>query len=289
MLTALQDSRGPCHQNNPFRKVLEFWADDDECPTKWCIKTTPNLASVRKRLLDETTPVFDKLIRQYSGIVCSVFLLPKPNPFPGASSVVNDHDSNSLLLTSNAEYDANLRSKKKRSHPHVSTSSGKRLKPSLAKETSLSTSPVPIAFSEIDTEAFNVHYGDVFDNSDSDSDSERDVVIEEATEALRLDDRQRIEEYYRRTCTNLGQSLLKGIMKAWIKLREPSKQVRHPYNGGPNVSDDPQNPGRDSVPEWWCTQENWKEGTGCRHKEPDHLGKRGMSSHILLKSSCLRF
>lgn len=283
-LTAQQEDRAthvPCHQHRRIGKVIEFYADDDEYPVNWYIQTIPSLAPVRKRLLDEVTPLLSRLIRQYSGSVCSVVLPTGTNSFPGTNAAVNHHDSKSSLLTSTGGHDFNIPYKKKRSHPHASNSSGKRLKPSSSYELEMSTSPIQIALSEMDPEASNADWVDDLGNGDSDSDEDREVVIEEETQAMRLDDKEGIGEYYKKTFATLGQTLLKSIMKAWIKVKEPGKQVKHPYNGGSNPSDDPENPGRDTVPDWWSNQDNWKTGFGCRHKEPDHLGKPGMSSRVL--------
>ncbi|KTW28328.1 uncharacterized protein T551_02747 [Pneumocystis jirovecii RU7] len=52
----------------------------------------------------------------------------------------------------------------------------------------------------------------------------------------------------------LQQSVCKIVAKAWIKVMEPKKQTRHPYNKGD-----------ESKPSWWPNN--------VRHKEPDHLMK----------------
>jgi hypothetical protein len=55
----------------------------------------------------------------------------------------------------------------------------------------------------------------------------------------------------------LQQSGCKVVAKAWIKVIEPKKQTRYPYNRG-----------EESKPEWWPSD--------VRHKEPDHLMKPGI-------------
>ncbi|BFZ59389.1 hypothetical protein YB2330_000398 [Saitoella coloradoensis] len=52
----------------------------------------------------------------------------------------------------------------------------------------------------------------------------------------------------------LQQMVCKIVSKAWIKIIEPRKQTRYPYNKG-----------EDSRPDWWPHD--------VRHKEPDHLMK----------------
>lgn len=56
----------------------------------------------------------------------------------------------------------------------------------------------------------------------------------------------------------LQQLCCKIVSKAWIKVIEPKKQTRFPYNRG-----------EESKPEWWPDD--------VRHKEPDHLMKPGIS------------
>jgi hypothetical protein len=55
----------------------------------------------------------------------------------------------------------------------------------------------------------------------------------------------------------LQQLCCKIVAKAWIKVIEPKKQTRYPYNRG-----------EESKPEWWPDD--------VRHKEPDHLMKPGI-------------
>ncbi|PWY99650.1 hypothetical protein BCV70DRAFT_147114, partial [Testicularia cyperi] len=52
----------------------------------------------------------------------------------------------------------------------------------------------------------------------------------------------------------LQQGVCKTVAKAWIKIIEPKKQTRCPYNKG-----------EEGKPDWWPS--------GVRHKEPDHLMK----------------
>jgi len=59
----------------------------------------------------------------------------------------------------------------------------------------------------------------------------------------------------------LQQLCCKIVAKQWIKVIEPKKQTRYPYNRG-----------EESKPEWWPAD--------VRHKEPDHLMKPGMGPKI---------
>lgn len=121
---------------------------------------------------------------------------------------------------------------------------------------------------------------DFCDTDDSEGDERERVIFEEESQHFRADERDKIAEHYRKAMAHGGQTWMRNLMKAWIKIREPGKQTNFPYNGGPNRSDDPHNPGRNTAPDWWCCQEHWQVGLGCRHKEPDHLWKRGIPSRV---------
>lgn len=60
----------------------------------------------------------------------------------------------------------------------------------------------------------------------------------------------------------LQQLCCKIVAKAWIKVIEPKKQTRYPYNRG-----------EESKPEWWPGD--------VRHKEPDHLMKPGIIPSLI--------
>ncbi|EPQ30995.1 uncharacterized protein PFL1_01184 [Pseudozyma flocculosa PF-1] len=60
----------------------------------------------------------------------------------------------------------------------------------------------------------------------------------------------------------LQQGVCKTVAKAWIKIIEPKKQTRCPYNKG-----------EEGKPSWWPD--------GVRHKEPDHLMKPERHSLLL--------
>jgi len=75
-----------------------------------------------------------------------------------------------------------------------------------------------------------------------------------------------IENYYTSRFAALQQATCKLVVKAWIKVIEPKKQMKFPYNKG-----------EDLKPTWWPA--------GVRHREPDHLSKTGESGCDRL--SCL--
>ncbi|OLL26951.1 hypothetical protein NEOLI_000742 [Neolecta irregularis DAH-3] len=65
----------------------------------------------------------------------------------------------------------------------------------------------------------------------------------------------------------LQQMVCKIVAKAWIKIIEPKKQTRYPYNRG-----------EESRPDWWPEH--------VRHKEPDHLMKPERISLLLRMLRC---
>ena len=72
-----------------------------------------------------------------------------------------------------------------------------------------------------------------------------------------------VEKYYESRFNDIQQNACKLICKNWVKLIEPKKQIKYPYNGG-----------EDTRPDWWPTV--------TRHREPDHLPKHGTSTHLFL-------
>jgi hypothetical protein len=67
-----------------------------------------------------------------------------------------------------------------------------------------------------------------------------------------------VEQYYESRFNTAQQNLCKLVAKSWIKVIEPKKQVKYPYNQGAA-----------SRPAWWPSH--------IQHREPDHINKNGMS------------
>lgn len=65
-----------------------------------------------------------------------------------------------------------------------------------------------------------------------------------------------LDSYYESKFAALQQATCKLVVKAWIKVIEPKKQMKYPYNKGEELK-----------PAWWPE--------GVRHREPDHLSKSG--------------
>lgn len=90
-------------------------------------------------------------------------------------------------------------------------------------------------------------------------DDEMDLV------ALKIGDTKTVTAYYDSAFKRLQQLNCRMLAKGFIKVIEPRKQVRHPYNGGrgsaPGERGDPEL----TKPDWWPRD--------VIHREPDHLRK----------------
>lgn len=84
---------------------------------------------------------------------------------------------------------------------------------------------------------------------------------------LQIGDTNKVTEFYTMAFKRLQQINCRLLAKNFIKLIEPRKQVKHPYNGGrrpggaPGERGDPE----DTKPDWWPRD--------VIHKEPDHIKK----------------
>ena len=85
---------------------------------------------------------------------------------------------------------------------------------------------------------------------------------------IMVGDEEAMKHYYLTRFKQIQQIPCKSIAKAWIKLIEPKKQVKHPYNGGKKARrmGVKKNGGELTRPDWWPKR-------GCPHKEPDHQKK----------------
>ena len=79
-----------------------------------------------------------------------------------------------------------------------------------------------------------------------------------------MQDSQALWNFYDQRFKSCQQSACKLIAKAWVKAVEPKKQSTHPYTG----SDE-------KAPDWWPKPWGTTKEDKVRHKEPDHLYKRG--------------
>ena len=78
--------------------------------------------------------------------------------------------------------------------------------------------------------------------------------------------------FYETRFKNCQQTACKLMAKAWVKAVEPKKQSTHPYTG----SDE-------KAPDWWPKPWGPTKEDKVRHKEPDHLYKRGNTHRYRLK------
>ena len=100
---------------------------------------------------------------------------------------------------------------------------------------------------------------------------------------IRVDE---IGGYFRVMAQMIQQMGCKKILVAWLKVGHPKKQGTYPYNGGGEknakiyLDYDKFNPGKHSAPRYWLQQDDWRnpKGADCRHREPDHIKKWGMTS-----------
>lgn len=74
------------------------------------------------------------------------------------------------------------------------------------------------------------------------------------TSTITLATREAVDEFLEAKFGQIQQNCCKTVAKAWIKVIEPKKQNKFPYNKGESAK-----------PEWWPSD--------VRHKEPDHLMK----------------
>jgi hypothetical protein len=86
--------------------------------------------------------------------------------------------------------------------------------------------------------------------------------VASAHKGIRLDNEAELWSFYAQRFKNCQQTACKLMSKAWIKAVEPKKQSNHPYTGA-----------EEKAPDWWPKVS--EGGERVRHKEPDHLFKRG--------------
>lgn len=94
---------------------------------------------------------------------------------------------------------------------------------------------------------------------------ERPIRVTQPTKRpVRISEEHVIWNIYDQRFRGLQQTACKLIAKAWVKLVEPKKQSTHPYTG----SDE-------KAPDWWPKPWGTTRDEKVRHKEPDHLYKKG--------------
>jgi hypothetical protein len=82
-----------------------------------------------------------------------------------------------------------------------------------------------------------------------------------------------LRRYYEKVFDNLQQTNCRILAKVYVRLVEPRKQVKYPYNGRKTVSGITKQWSPDETkPPWWPSE--------VRHREPDHLHKVGKYSSL---------
>lgn len=83
---------------------------------------------------------------------------------------------------------------------------------------------------------------------------------------LRIGNTEEVAKFYAQRFKDLQQSACKVVAKAFVKAIEPKKQTNYPYTKG-----------LERAPPWWPPMPSGgeKQEKCVRHKEPDHLYKKG--------------
>lgn len=95
-------------------------------------------------------------------------------------------------------------------------------------------------------------------------DDDAPVSSTSARKPIKVGDSEALWQFYDQRFRNCQQTACKLIAKAWVKAVEPKKQSNHPYTG----SDE-------KAPDWWPKPWGPSRDEKVRHKEPDHLYKKG--------------
>lgn len=89
-------------------------------------------------------------------------------------------------------------------------------------------------------------------------------VVSTSRKPLVIGNTEQIKEFYIQRFKVVQQTACKSIGKAFVKVVAPKKQASHPYTRGDA-----------SAPDWWPKPWGPGERDKVRHREPDHLWKRG--------------
>ncbi|QKX60492.1 uncharacterized protein TRUGW13939_07637 [Talaromyces rugulosus] len=82
---------------------------------------------------------------------------------------------------------------------------------------------------------------------------------------LQIGDTEKVADYYESVFKRLQQLICRMLAKSFIKIIEPGKQVKYPYNGGRDSISGKRGDPEMTKPDWWPHD--------VIHKEPDHLTK----------------
>jgi hypothetical protein len=101
-------------------------------------------------------------------------------------------------------------------------------------------------------------------------DDDAPAPIARSKKGIRIGNSDEVWQFYDQRFRNCQQTACKLIAKAWVKAVEPKKQSNHPYTGK-----------EEKAPDWWPKPWGPTRDERVRHKEPDHLYKRGLSIRYL--------
>jgi hypothetical protein len=102
-------------------------------------------------------------------------------------------------------------------------------------------------------------------------DDDQPAPVTSTKKGIKIGNSKDVWDFYEQRFKNCQQTACKLIAKAWVKAVEPKKQSNHPYTG----SDE-------KAPDWWPKPWGPTKDDKVRHKEPDHLYKRGTSAMSLV-------
>lgn len=110
-----------------------------------------------------------------------------------------------------------------------------------------------------------------------------DEVLAINMKQIRID--QVKKTYYHAAICSMSQLALKDVLTALINVCHPQKQSQYPYNGGRSRLRSLTEHGYEghyTMPDYWPSDKGWNsiDGIvrGCRHKEPYHLNRFGIST-----------
>ncbi|KAL8759488.1 MAG: hypothetical protein Q9199_000709 [Rusavskia elegans] len=202
--------------------------------------------------------------------------------------LVQEHNKKYLGSRSNLHAGRkNSSNRKQHSDSNASTSFSKHHDPSSKRPPALSPDFVEASSPEdkINTPDADSEDDHLIEDSDHEDDDDGEPLLEiesEQFDTLTAGDVAALEDYYSQGVCQVGQLMMRKVLKGWVKLKQPKKQSTYPYNGRKTREDLEQykikygkvdkNPGRLTAPPWWPKQEGWPI-KGCRHREPDHLRK----------------
>ncbi|KIX09958.1 uncharacterized protein Z518_01039 [Rhinocladiella mackenziei CBS 650.93] len=103
------------------------------------------------------------------------------------------------------------------------------------------------------------------------------LVSEAPAAQIRVDDREKLEQWFEEAFLTLQQVACRLVAKVWIKKIHPKKQSTHPYNGQ-MPRGEPADSNRTRPPYW---------PPDVIHREPDHIGRDDRTNllvHLILNT-----